>query len=206
MKKLSKKGVLLLAGVMALCAFVMPSMASAASWGVVGSEHTLDSPNLAFTNTTAIGALTSQCTRSSFTANVSSAQNLEITSASFGGLCTASGGAGVGDCTLTAVGTRFPWTATATTTANIQIHGVFIDLTFEDLPGQASTVCPNLRNQSLTLTGTLTGGRWTGNGAHRALDFSNAEGLVTHGALGNGLPITVRGFVTDTQNTLIVTG
>ena len=42
MKKFSKKGVLLFAGAMAVCAFAMPSMASASSWGVVGSHHTLD--------------------------------------------------------------------------------------------------------------------------------------------------------------------
>jgi hypothetical protein len=83
---------------------------------------------------------------------------------------------------------------------------VFIDVRFEDLPGQPSTVCPNLRNGSITITGTLTGGRWTGNNIEKSLDFSDAEGLVSHGALGNDQQITVRGFITDTQNTLIVTG
>ena len=49
MKKLSKKGVLLFAGAMAVCAFAMPAMASASSWGVVGTHHTLTSSNLGFT-------------------------------------------------------------------------------------------------------------------------------------------------------------
>ena len=50
MKKFSKKGVLLFAGAMAVCAFAMPAMASASSWGTVGTHHTLTSSNLGFTS------------------------------------------------------------------------------------------------------------------------------------------------------------
>ena len=66
MKKFSKKGVLLFVAAMALCAFAMPSAASAASWARSVST-TLDSPNVGFTGTTPTGTtITSQCTSSSF--------------------------------------------------------------------------------------------------------------------------------------------
>jgi hypothetical protein len=198
MKKFSKKGVLLFAAAMALCAFVLPSVASAASWGPASSHHVLSSPNIGFTSTTAIGALTSSCTSSSFTADVASTANLEITTGTFGGLCTATG-PNVGTCTATARATKFPWTATVPTTANIQLHGVHIDVFFNNAPGLGSSCA--LNNNSITITGTLSGGRWTGNTA-RALDFDNAEGLVSHSALGNGVPITTRGLITSPNLTV----
>jgi hypothetical protein len=204
---MKEKGVCLFAAAMALCAFVMPSMASASSWGIVGSHHALDSPNLGFTHTfPIIGALTTSCTRSSFTANVSSTRNLEIVTATFGGLCTWVGPS-IGTCTATTVGTRFPWTATAVTTENIQLHGVHLDVFLEDVPGLESS-CRTINGSALSITGTLSTGRWTGNGiGQHALDFSEAEGLVYHWpALGSSGPMTIRGFITETQQTLIVTG
>jgi hypothetical protein len=204
MKKLSKKGVLLFAAAMALCAFVMPSMASAASWGqTVNQDHTLDSSNFGFTQSLG-GGVTSSCTRSSFTATVASTQNLEITSATFGGLCTYNTVA-AGRCTLTEVGTRFPWTATPVSTENIQIHGVHIDIRFEHIPGEAAGC--GLNGVDLTMTGTLTTGHWTGNSAgQHSLDFSDAEGLAVHSSLGNGVAVTVRANINDTQQSLFVTG
>jgi hypothetical protein len=202
MKKFSKKGILLFAAALALCAFMMPSIASASSWGVVGSHHTLDSPNLGFTFLNGVlGSITTSCTRSSFTANVASTQNLEITTATFGGLCTWTG-PGIGTCTATTVGTKFPWTATAVTTENIQIHGVHLDVFFENVPGLGNS-CLNFAGQNLTITGTLSTARWTGNASH-SLDFSDSEGLAFHSALGNNSRLTTRGFISDTQNSLVV--
>jgi hypothetical protein len=191
MKKFSKKGLLLFAGAMAICAFVMPSVASAASWGTVGTEHTLDSPNVGFTSTTALGAVVSSCTRSSFTTDVASASRLVITNGTFGGTCTATVGAS-GLCNTTATGTRFPWVATAVTTSNIQIHGVHIDVKFDQ---SAAGTCPAaLVGQNLTITGTLGSGAWTGNAVgQREIIYTNAEGLVSHSALGVNQTITARG-------------
>ena len=202
MKKFSKKGVLLFAAAMALCAFAMPATASAASWGAVGLETTLDSPDVGFTSTTgAVGRIISSCTSSSFTADVRSAAVLTITTGRFGGLCTANlPDAGGATCTTTAVGTRFPWTATVPTTNNVQIHGVFIDVRFEHTPAPNPQNCP-LVGADLTITGTLGSGRF----ANREIIYSNAEGLVSHSALGNGTPITARGTFSSTQN-LTVTG
>lgn len=194
MKKFSRKGVLLFAGAMAICAFVLPSVASALSWGPTNSHHVLDSPNIGFTSTGAVGALTSQCTASSFTARVLSGADLSVSAGSFGGLCTASG-AGIGDCTVTTASTGFNWRVTAVSTSNIQIHNIDIDLTFENTPVANSCA---INGAKLTITGTLTGGQWTGNSAHPRIDFDNDAGLVSHSALGNGVPVAARGFFTDT--------
>jgi hypothetical protein len=198
MKKFSKKGVLLFAAAMALCAFVMPSMASAASWGVIGTEHTLTSPDIGFINDGA--GVTSMCTNASFTIDVSTAAALEITNGSFTG-CTASG-ASIGACTATSTGTNFPWTATAVTTSNIQIHGVNINVFFEGAGCGAA-------GQTLRITGTLTRGEWNGNGTnqHEVLltpGATGANGLVSHSILGAGQPLTLTGTIRDNQQQLTV--
>ncbi len=197
MKKFSKKSVLLFAAVMALCAFAMPSMASASSWGVVGSEHTLDG-NLGFISD--VSGIQSDCTRVQVTLDVVSTAVIEITVATFSS-CTASG-ASIGSCTVTSTGTNFPWTATARTTSDIQIHGVNIDVTFEQTPGGAGCGAAGV---PLRITGTLSGARWTGNVFHE-IDIPNAAtGLVTHSVLGNNVTITPTGTLRDTQQTLTVT-
>lgn len=200
MKKFSKKGVLLFAAAMALCAFVLPAAASAASWGVVGTHHTLTSPDVGFTSANG-GGIVSQCTNSSFTTRVGSAQNLEIISGTFGGTCTATG-VGIGTCISSATGTRFPWTGTATTTTNVQIDRVFIDVVFLQTPS-SSCLAPGA---ALTITGTLTSGSWTGNGANQhEIIYTNAAGLVSHSAaFGNNQPVAARGTFRDAQQTLTV--
>jgi hypothetical protein len=195
MKKFSKRSVWLFASAMAVCAFVLPSVASAASWGPIGgTDHVLDAPNSGFLSNILGSGVTSQCTSSSFTAVVSSPVSMQFRAGSFGGLCTASG-ASIGDCTMTWQPTGFPWLATAVTTSNLQIHGVRIDVTFEDMPLRPGS-CTNVSGAKLTITGTVGGGNYTGPGR---LDFNNAEGMSSHSALGNDSPITWRGLFVDTN-------
>jgi hypothetical protein len=203
MKTFSKKGILLFAAAMALCAFVLPSMASAASWTPIGgADQRFDSADIGYTLSSAVfGPVISSCTRSSFTGQVVSAQTMNITAAVFGGHCVAIFAAvgGGTTCTLTLAGTNLPWQATATTTTNIQIHNVRIDATFENTPGNASCANAGLAGRSNLITGTLRNGVWTG-GNDRRIIYSNAEGLVTHNAATgeNNNPITVRGTFTST--------
>ncbi len=204
MKKFCEKVVLPFAAAMALCAFAMPSMVSASSWGPILSEHTLDG-TLGFINDP--NAVTSDCAATQFTATVVSAAVIEITGASIKS-CTwagASGGPLGGKCAVTSTGTGFPWTATAVTTSDIQIHGVDIDFTLAHQPGDA-TCNPN--GLDVRITGTLRGGRWTGNATHE-IDLpsgpTGASGLVGHTVLGNNLPFTLTGTIVDTQQTLTVT-
>ncbi len=199
MKKFSKKGLLLFTGVMAVCAFAMPAMSSAASWAPLGSEHTLHSANLGFTTTDPVlGPISSSCPESTFTVDVRSAAVLTVTSASLKN-CTAQGPA-IGDCTMTMAGTTFPWTITGVTTSNVTIDGVRIDETFETKPGGAANSCANVNGQNILLTGTLTGGAWDAS-THQAT-YNNAEGLVTHSATGNNTRMTLSGTIRDTQQTL----
>ncbi len=201
MKKFSKKSALLFVATMALCAFAMPSIASASSWGTIGTHHTLDSSSPAGFTAPALG-ISSDCARSQFTVRVTSTANVEIDSANTTG-CTITSGAGAfGLCTLTETSTNLPWTATAVTTSNIQIHGVNIDVTLENHPGSTACVGNGLK---LQFTGTLTGIRWHGNGATRTLELNGADGLVIHSSIGNNIPITTTGTVFDTQGTLSVT-
>ena len=195
MKKFSKKGVLLFAGAMAVCAFVLPSVASAASWGPIGgADHVLDSVAsgpVGFTSTI-LGGATSSCTSSSFTAVVLSAADVQIRAASFGGLCTLTG-PNVGRCTVTATPTRFPWTTTAVTTSNIQIHGLHVDIRLDN-PVNGGPC--NLAGGDLTITGTLTNARYLGPGH---LDLAHGHGLVSHSAIGANSPIQAFGTLSDTN-------
>ncbi len=200
MRSSSSRSALLFAAAMVVCAFAMAPTASAASWGVVGTEHTLDSANFGFTYPAA--GVTLSCSASTFTADVSSAAVLRITSATFRG-CTSSG-AVIGDCTSTITATNLPWEATPITDnpPEIQIHDVHFDLIEEDMP--SGNTC-NADGLKLTVTGTLTKALWTGNGAgQHSINLNGGPGLVSHSAAGNNSPVTSNGTLSDTQQTLTV--
>ncbi len=198
MKKFSKKGALLFAGVMAVCAFAMPAMSSAASWSPLLSEHTLHSANLGFTATDPVlGPISSSCAQSTFTVDVRNAAQLNVTSTSFNN-CTGQGPA-IGDCTVTASGTNTnTWTVTGVTTSNVTIDNIRIDVTFETKPGAPAGTCANVDGASIILTGNLDDGAF--NNATHAVTYTNAEGLRAHGATGNGTVATVTGTIRDTQS------
>ena len=186
MKTLWQKSVLLFGAVLA-CAFAASSMASAASWSPLGTTHILEDTN--FLNTRA-GPLheTEICEAVQYHVDfLATGKNL-ITSTSY--LRCVGLNAAV-DCTVTATGTGFPWTMTAPTTSNIQIHGVHIDLRYETKPPAGSAPCA-FNGIDFTLTGTLTGGVWdaSATGANRRVTFNNAPGLVAHSALGSSASLT----------------
>jgi hypothetical protein len=185
MKLFSKRSVVLFAGVMAVCAFAVPSMASAATWGPASSEQTLTSTDLFFT--TDPGLTTgSTCSVAQFTATVT-ATRLDITSATFD-RCV--GEAGLANCTATPVAQRLPWTATPTTP--VVIDGVHISVLFEHKPGVANCPAPGAIS---TLTGNLQGG--TFNDTTHTLHFLNATGLTSHLIGGASSSTTVTGTITD---------
>jgi hypothetical protein len=194
LRKLSKRVVLVVVGVLGCAAFVGPSVSSAASWGVVGSTHVLDSPDLSFS----IGAPInggSQCKSNQFHSSVLSAAVLTVTAANFAG-CMGTGMNGV-NCTTTPTGTGFPWTVTGLTTTNIQIHNIHVTVQFENTPGNA-TACaiPGF----VTLTGTLASPGHTHWAGHE-VSFVGATGPIGHTAAGN-LPAVVTGTLFDTSGTL----
>jgi hypothetical protein len=199
MKKFSKKSLLLFGSLLLVCAFA-PSMASAASWtGTFPSTHVLDTPNplqrLSFTATTALGPSGWTCAAVQLHIDVLSRSDAIVTGTNIR-QCHGTG-ASV-NCTVTPVGTGFPWTITNPTTTNISIHRVHVDLFFENTPGAASA-CAAPGN--VTMTGTLTSGTWTNPG--HELEFTAATGLVSHSpVLGNNLPTTVSGTLASTDNGL----
>jgi hypothetical protein len=199
MRKFSRKGILLFAGVMALCAFAVPSMASASSWGTIGTEHTLTSNNLSFFAHTAIGSIGSSCADSRFTVDVRSAAELTITSGAFN---NCSGTFNATGCTVTATGTSFHWGGTGTTLTNVQISGVRVDVRFETRPGGPLGSCA-VENQDVVLTGTLNSGSWISAG-HEAV-YTNATGLTSHSAALGSSVATVSGTIFDTAGTLTLT-
>jgi len=85
---------------------------------------------------------------------------------------------------------------------NISLVGIVVTFRFEN-PRNGLNSCANVNGASMTVTGGVTGGSWTGNPSH-SLDFNNAEGLVSHSALGNNTPVTTRGLFTDSSGTLTV--
>jgi hypothetical protein len=199
LKKLSKKSMLVFAGVLALAAFVMPSVASAASWGVVGSTHDLDQGTagngLNFISTDA--TIGSGCGGTSLHANVTNAGTLTIQSGTFTN-CMGTGSLGL-NCTTTVTGT-FPWQATGLTTTNIQIHNVNAHVLYENTPGNP-TAC-QAAGVVVTVTGTLASPNHTHwiAAQHEAV-FVNATGLVGHSPIGDK-PVSINGTLRDTSQLL----
>jgi hypothetical protein len=196
LKMVSKKSMLLMGAVMALCAFVLPSVASAASWAGAGN---IDSGNVGFSVAAINGG--SSCAQTTFSTTFDSAQVLTITGATFTN-CRGDIGGSVG-CTTTAVGTNFPWVATPTSTSNIQIHKLDIDVNFETTPGTLNECANNGLN--IRLTGTLSGLFFTpGAAGSRRVDFGPATGLVAHipGVGSLGAAARGAGLATGTLNVL----
>lgn len=201
LKRSTSKIVMIAAAVMAVTAFALPSVTSAASWGTIGTGHTLDSSNFAFTShffpaPPFFSAVTSSCTQTQFVTDVTSAGVLTVTGATFTG-CTATGTGS--DCTTTVTATGLPWRATGLTTTNVQIHNFNLTMLVETRPGASPPPCA-IQGMTATLTGTLTGGTW--NASTHQFAFSNADGLTTHVPALGPWPTTTSGTFRDTSQTL----
>ena len=197
MKSFSQRSLLLFGAMLVVCAFV-PSMASAASWSQVGTTHQLFSSNLGFTAISpALGDSGSRCNASEFDVDVTNASTLTVTSGVF---TQCHGTQNATNCTATATGTNFPWTATASSTTNVSINSVRVDVTFENTPGNP-TACP-ANGARILLTGNLTSGSWSS--ANNTVTYTNAPGLSDHGIVPAGATVAavVTGSFRDTANTL----
>ncbi len=195
LKLVLKKSMLLLGAVLASCAFVLPSVASAASWSPVGTtDGRIDSGNLGF-SIPATGSGTA-CTASSFSVTVHSAAVATITGASFAN-CHGDLGSGAG-CTLTTTVTNLPWRATPVTTNDIIIHGVDIDVSFEQTPGTLGECAQNGLN--MRLTGSVTASFTPGAVGSRRFDFGAGPmgAFITHIPGVGSLPAVPRGQATAT--------
>ncbi len=175
LKMVSEKSMLLLGVVMALCAFVLPSVASAGSWAPVGTTNgRIDSGNLGF-SVPATGSGTA-CTASTLSVTFHSASLATIAGVSFAN-CHGNVGNGIG-CTTTATGTHFPWRMTPNDTTRIAIHGLEIDVSFETTPGTLGECAYTGTN--IRLTGTMVASFTPGAPGARTFDFGGATGLLAH--------------------------
>jgi hypothetical protein len=192
MKKFSAKSGLLFGVMLAVCAFVVPSMASAASWSGLGT-HQLFSPNLSFQAVLNGQNSGSSCADSRFDADVVNAAVVEITGARF---LNCTGTLAAADCTATPTGANFPWTATARLTTDIQIHQVDVSVLFETKPGGAPGSCAQ-EGLTVRVTGTLTSGSFDPSAiaADRRITYTSAPGLTAH-LLNTGGLVFGEAFVT----------
>ncbi|MET0602974.1 MAG: hypothetical protein ABW167_13400 [Baekduia sp.] len=188
---------LLLGVVLALCAFVLPSVASAVSWSPVGtSDGRLDSGNLGFS--IPFVSYGWGCTASSFNVTVDTAVVATITGVSFAN-CHNDPGTNIAThgCTQTGAGTNFPWRLTAPTTTDVIINGVDIDFSFVTTPGTIDGCI--LTGLNVRLTGSLTASFTPGTAGSRRIDFGPPAGAFTAHIPGFGpFRPTVRGTAVAT--------
>jgi hypothetical protein len=192
----SRKSALLLGIALALCAFVVPSAASAASWTPVGTtDGRIDSANFGFSIPALGGGTTTAWTQTSFSVTVDSAAVATITGASFG---NGHGDIGIGfGCTLTAVATNLPWRVTTVATTSIQIHGFDLDVRFENTPGTLGECSDTAMTSGFRWTGTVTASFTPGAAGSRTFDFGGGSGLSAH-FTGVTLHATTRGSAVAT--------
>jgi hypothetical protein len=198
MKRLRHVTILLFGGVLAACALAAPPMASAASWGPLGSTHVLTSSNLRFdAHVPNVGIGGVFCTGSQLHAEVRDGLNLIVTGASFG---TCHGTGVATNCTPTMRATSLPWNVTGLTTSNVTIDGMRFDIHFETSPGApASCIAPS----PVTLTGTLGSGTWIA--PTHVVSFVNATGLTAHIPGFGPAVTTTSGTFRDISQTLTLT-
>jgi hypothetical protein len=164
-----KKGVLL-ASVMAVAAFAMPAMASAANWGIPNTNQNLSGSNFGFVITEpgvayGFGACTGVGLGVHVRAPASS--TLDITSAT-GFTCA---GFGVlANCNVTATPTALPWTASGASTTDVTLNTIKYTVVFTSSGGSCA-----FAGASFSLEGTLTGGVW--NAAGHSVTYSSDPGL-----------------------------
>jgi hypothetical protein len=199
MTNLSQRGILLFGVMLAVCGLV-PSLASAASWSAVGTTHQLFSSNFEVTvHSGAFGHNGWRCNAVEFDVDVFSANTIEVTR---GNIQNCHGTFNALNCTLTEAPTGFPWTATATSTTNVQVHGIDVDVLYENTPGNPNA-CPAI-GAKVRWTGTLTGGSW--NAASNDLSLVTEPGVTAHSIVpaGPSSQTTTSGTFVDTANTLRV--
>ncbi|HEV7494709.1 hypothetical protein [Baekduia sp.] len=198
---MSKKGALLFASAVAVCAFALPAMASAATWhGPFPSTHVFDTLSTSPSQLTATSGPPNNfgwdCGFAQLHVDILSPTDAKITN--FGARSCHGTGADV-NCTVTLTPQRLPWTLTNPTTHTITIDGLHITVLYENTPGNP-TACALPGTE--TLTGDLRNGTWT-NAGHE-FEFTNAPGLLVHRA-GMSIPFTITGTFFDTSGNLTMT-
>lgn len=181
MRRTIKKSLMLGAVVGAMAAMAVPSMASAANWGVPGINYTTTG-NAGLVVTFLGTNYTLGCTGMGHGVRPRSpgSPTLDINSAT-GFTCT--GGVWWAGCTVTGTPTGLPWTADGTSTTNVTINANY-NLAFSG--GSCSW-----NGATAKLVGALTGGAWDNTlNARKALYNSDTGWSVTTTSGFNGSATT----------------
>jgi hypothetical protein len=192
MIKTMKKSLVLAAAIAAMAAIAVPSMASAANWGVINSNHTLNA-NIGLTLAGTMGNTSVYCNVSvgakvrnplSSTLDILSSTNLT---------CPTAGG-WLNNCTLSGVPSGLPWTAIGVSTTNVQMY-----MNYSVTLSGASCW---FNGYTYTLSGTASG-VWNGNGSNQhSIVFTAAPGL-TFGPMYPSASVKIHsGMYKDAQQTL----
>jgi hypothetical protein len=185
MIKFSKKSLLLFISAIAMAAFAMPSLASAATFDGVGA-HTLTSSSLGFTAGAPLNG-GSDCASSVFQVNVpAGGASATVTGATFSG-CVGTDALNGIPADVTA--TNFPWEITRTGVGTGLIDGIHIVVNFT----AAATI--------VTLSGNLPVAI---NNTTHTITFTNATGLTATSG-GASASTVVNGDFRDDQNSLGIT-
>ena len=200
LRKLSRTSVLAFAIAAATSVLAIPSLASGASWGVVGTTHNLDAPGLGFATHAHLGYAGWSCAASTFNVDVRNAAALAMTGASFRD-CTGTGS--FTGCVLTMTATKLPWTVTGVATNDIRIDGFYVDVNFETRPGESCIQ----DGETATWTGTLgtSPGTAIWDSAAHQITLGSVQGLRLEGGFFTSGPVTMAGTLRDTSQTLTLT-
>ena len=190
MKKLSKRGALLCAVVVACAAFASPGAASALNWGPVGTAHTLDSSSVTL-DFVGLSSRANCIVELNTSAANPASSSLTITGASF----TSCFGAGAAaSCGVAVVATGLNWTATGLAANNVKIDGMHVNVIF------SGATCAIGNPATVTVTGSLTGGVW--NAAGHSVAYTVAAGLTGFLAGSPIGAVVTSGSFSDTAGTL----
>jgi hypothetical protein len=201
MIKTMKKSLVLAAAIAAMSAIAVPSMASAANWGPVGTYHTLTSPSsITFNIPSGPGGATygfSCASGPRFSAQVRTPASplMDLTSTT---TLSCTGTATMAGCNVALALNGLPlWNADATSGAsNVKINSVNIE-------GSLSGSCGG-GGSTFTVSGQLAGGVWSN--LNRSLAFTNGTGLnLTFTGSPTPYPVTVTAseFIKDTTSPFV---
>jgi hypothetical protein len=201
LRKPSRRRLPAFAAALAMCALAIPSAASAASWGPIGTGHTLTTSTLEFTAHPASGAtLGWSCAQADVFVTVQSSSVLTNTTTTLA-KCTGTGTAV--HCIATSLATSPPWTVTGPTTSNVTFDNFHMDLMYVNKPGDP-TGCTLSGMGIFTLTGVIAGGTW--DAAGHQITYTNATGLTATFPTPVGPSrVTVSGTLRDDSQTLTLT-
>ena len=178
---------------MALAAFAVPSMASAATWFQPNVNQTLTSSSFSVSIPGVSSGLA--CSGLTFGAKprFPAASTMDINTLS-NFTCTGTGS--MAHCSAAVSAAGLPWTAVATSLTAANLNSINLNLVISHTVGDPNACAAGGTYQ---LTGSLSGGVW--NNTTKSLTFTGATGLSLV-VSGLSFPATINGTLVNSAHTL----